>query len=57
MTRPAMEASVREARTNVLAIWNLSTDREVRRLADEAYRKLSEILRAWDVTPTTSGTP
>ena len=47
MTRPETEACIRAARTSVLAIWNRTTDPEIKVMADDAYRKLASVLREW----------
>ena len=41
-----MTATIRDARASVLAIFNRSTETETKRLADDAYKRLSEVLRA-----------
>ncbi len=48
MTRPEMQATIRDARSSVLAAWNRTTEAEVKTLTDDAYKKLSTVLRVWD---------
>lgn len=43
-----MEAAIREARAAVLELWNRTADLECKALADEVYKKLSTVLRAWN---------
>ena len=51
VTRPEMEASLRDVRASVLELWNRSTDPALRTVADDAYKKLSAVLRAWHDQP------
>ena len=46
-----MEATVRDARASVLELYNRSTDPALKTVADDAYKKLSAVLRAWHDQP------
>lgn len=45
MTRSEMETTIRAARSALLAAWNGCTDSACKALTDDAYKKLSLVLR------------
>lgn len=45
MTRSEVETTIRSARTSVLAAWNCCTDPACKAHTDDAYKKLSLVLR------------
>ena len=42
-----LEASLRDVRATVLAIWSRGTDPMIKQMADDASPKLSAIMRVW----------